>query len=99
MNPRSRLKPANFECEWTSEDDSKLLRGIYQHGMGSWEAIKADATLELGDKIFPNGSKVQLKRVNARAEYLLKILKKQIDLKLGVVRSFCIRSVSQWTYP
>jgi len=26
--------------------------------------------------------------VNARAEYLLKILKKQIDLKLGVVRSF-----------
>lgn len=57
--------------------------------MGSWEAIKTDANLELGDKIFPNGSKVQLKRVNARAEYLLKNLKKQIDLKLGVVRSFC----------
>lgn len=69
-------------------DDSRLLKGIYQHGMGSWEAIKMDASLELGDKIFPNGSKVQLKRVNARAEYLLKILKKQIDLKLGVVRLF-----------
>lgn len=62
--------------------------------MGSWEAIKMDASLELGDKIFPNGSKVQLKRVNARAEYLLKILKKQIDLKLGVVRSFCIRHIT-----
>ncbi|XP_012220064.1 chromodomain-helicase-DNA-binding protein 1 isoform X2 [Linepithema humile] len=81
-----KLKPANFECEWTSVDDSRLLKGIYQHGMGSWEAIKMDASLELGDKIFPNGSKVQLKRVNARAEYLLKILKKQIDLKLGVTR-------------
>ncbi|XP_070171806.1 chromodomain-helicase-DNA-binding protein 1 isoform X3 [Polyergus mexicanus] len=81
-----KSKPANFDCEWTSEDDSRLLRGIYQHGMGSWEAIKMDASLELGDKIFPNGSKVQLKRVNARAEYLLKILKKQIDLKLGVTR-------------
>ncbi|KAL6265265.1 hypothetical protein P5V15_002045 [Pogonomyrmex californicus] len=81
-----KLKPANFECEWTSEDDAKLLRGIYQHGMGSWEAIKTDINLELGDKISPNGNKVQLKRVNARAEYLLKILKKQIDLKLGVAR-------------
>jgi hypothetical protein len=58
--------------------------------MGSWEAITTDANLELGDKIFPNGNKVQLKRVNTRAEYLLKILKKQIDLKLGVVRSYCI---------
>lgn len=84
-----RLKPANFDYEWTSEDDSKLLRGIYQHGMGSWEAIKMDASLKFGDKILTNGSKVQLKRVNARAEYLLKVLKKQMDLKLGVVRSFC----------
>lgn len=63
--------------------------------MGSWEAIKMDASLELGDKIFPNGSKVQLKRVNARAEYLLKILKKQIDLKLGVVRSFCVWHINE----
>ncbi|XP_036148623.1 chromodomain-helicase-DNA-binding protein 1 isoform X3 [Monomorium pharaonis] len=81
-----KLKPANFECDWTSEDDARLLKGIYQHGMGSWEAIKTDASLELGDKIFPNGNKAQLKRVHARAEYLLKILKKQIDLKLGVAR-------------
>ncbi|XP_070517444.1 chromodomain-helicase-DNA-binding protein 1 isoform X3 [Cardiocondyla obscurior] len=79
-----KLKPANFECEWTIEDDARLLKGIYQHGMGSWETIKTDASLELGDKISPNGNKAQLKRVHARAEYLLKLLKKQIDLKLGV---------------
>lgn len=86
----SRLKQANFDCEWTSEDDSRLLRGIYQHGMGSWDAIKMDSSLKLGDKILFNGSKVQLKRVNTRAEYLLKVLKKQIDLKSGVVRLFYI---------
>lgn len=74
-----------MECEWADEDDSRLLRGIYQHGMGAWEAIKMDPTLKLGDKILPNGSKVQCKRINARAEYLLKVLKKQMDMKLGVV--------------
>lgn len=47
-----------------------------------------DPNLKLGDKILFNGSKVQLKRTNTRAEYLLKVLKKQIDLKLGVVRLF-----------
>ncbi|XP_076676653.1 chromodomain-helicase-DNA-binding protein 1 isoform X2 [Andrena cerasifolii] len=78
-----KLKPANFDCDWNSEDDARLLRGIYQHGMGSWEAIKMDNTLKLGDKILPN-SKLQLKKINARAEYLLKVLKKQIDTKLGV---------------
>ncbi|CAK9826197.1 Chromodomain-helicase-DNA-binding protein 1 [Anthophora retusa] len=79
-----KLKPANFDCDWSSEDDSRLLRGIYQHGMGSWEAIKMDNSLKLGDKLLPNGSKLQLKKINARAEYLLKVLKKQIDSKLGV---------------
>lgn len=81
-----RLKPANFDCDWSSEDDSRLLRGIYQHGMGSWEIIKMDNNLKLGDKLLPNGSKLQLKKINTRAEYLLKVLKKQIDSKLGVVR-------------
>ena len=82
------MKPANFECEWTIEDDSRLLKGIYQHGMGAWEAIKMDDNLKLGDKILINDSKTEIKRVHTRGEYLLKILKKQIDQKLGVVRYF-----------
>ncbi|XP_076641025.1 chromodomain-helicase-DNA-binding protein 1 isoform X4 [Halictus rubicundus] len=82
----TKLKPANFDSEWNSEDDSRLLRGIYQHGMGSWEAIKMDSSLKLGDKILPN-SKLHLKKINARAEYLLKVLKKQIDTKLGVTKT------------
>lgn len=86
-----RLKPANFDCEWVAEDDSRLLRGIYQHGMGSWEAIRLDASLKLGDKILPhNESKPQVKQLNTRAEYLLKVLKKQMDLKLGVVSRFLL---------
>lgn len=82
-----KLKPANFDCEWNSDDDSRLLRGIYIHGMGSWESIKMDPTLKLGDKILPNDSKPQIKQLNTRAEYLLKVLKKQIDLKHGVTRT------------
>lgn len=89
-----RLKPANFDCDWNSEDDSRLLRGIYQHGMGSWEAIKMDNNLKLGDKLLPNGSKLQLKKINTRAEYLLKVLKKQIDSKLGVVRKYFLYNIS-----
>ncbi|XP_026669503.1 chromodomain-helicase-DNA-binding protein 1 isoform X2 [Ceratina calcarata] len=81
-----KLKPANLDCDWNSEDDSRLLRGIYQHGMGSWEAIKMDNSLKLGDKLLPNGSKLQIKKIHARAEYLLKVLKKQIDSKLGVTK-------------
>ncbi|XP_011308420.1 chromodomain-helicase-DNA-binding protein 1 isoform X2 [Fopius arisanus] len=82
-----KLKPANFDCEWTSEDDSRLLRGIYTHGMGCWEAIKMDPSLKLSEKILPNESKPQVKQLNARAEYLLKILKRQMDSKLGVTRT------------
>ncbi|XP_066591256.1 chromodomain-helicase-DNA-binding protein 1 isoform X2 [Prorops nasuta] len=81
-----KVKPANFDFEWTIEDDSKLLKGIYQHGMGSWEAITMDPNFKLSEKFNPNGNKTQWKRVNARAEYLLKVLKKQTDLKLGVAR-------------
>ena len=84
-----KLKPANFGYEWTSEDDSRLLRGIYAHGMGCWEAIKMDPSLKLADKILPNDSKPHIKQLNARAEYLLKVLKKQIDAKLGVVSKIC----------
>ncbi|XP_044576012.1 chromodomain-helicase-DNA-binding protein 1 isoform X2 [Cotesia glomerata] len=81
-----KLKPANFDCEWSSEDDSRLLRGIYIHGMGSWEAIKMDPSLKLGDKILPGDNKPQVKQLNARAEYLLKILKRQMDMKHGLTR-------------
>lgn len=41
----ARTKPAHFDVEWDMSDDSKLLQGIYQYGMGSWEQIKMDPSL------------------------------------------------------
>ncbi|XP_063395303.1 chromodomain-helicase-DNA-binding protein 1 isoform X1 [Cydia fagiglandana] len=79
-----RTRPANFDVEWTVADDSKLLAGIYQYGMGSWEAIKMDSSFEIGEKILTNeDKKPQAKHLQSRAEYLLKLIKKLLDQKNG----------------
>ncbi|CAK1602096.1 unnamed protein product [Parnassius mnemosyne] len=79
-----RTRPANFDVEWGVGDDSKLLAGIYQYGMGSWEAIKMDSSFEIGDKILTNeDKKPQAKHLQSRAEYLLKLIKKLLDQKNG----------------
>lgn len=83
----SRTKPAHFDVEWDALEDSKLLIGIYQYGMGSWEQIKMDPSLGIGDKILSNeDKKPQAKHLQSRAEYLLKILKKQLEQKKGITR-------------
>lgn len=81
----ARTKPAHFDVEWDANEDSKLLQGIYVYGLGSWEQIKLDTMLGIGDKILLNeDKKPQAKHLQSRAEYLLKILKKQLDQKKGV---------------
>lgn len=73
--------------EWGVADDSKLLAGIYQYGMGSWEAIKMDSSFEISDKILKNeDKKPQAKHLHSRAEYLLKVIKKLLDQKNGKQR-------------
>ena len=47
----SRVKMALFDCEWDIDDDSKLLRGVYEFGLGNWEAIKMDDNLQLHNKV------------------------------------------------
>lgn len=80
-----KTRPANFDIEWGAEEDSKLLCGIYQYGIGSWEQMKMDPTLKLTDKIlFNDARKPQAKHLQSRAEYLLKIIKKNVELKKGV---------------
>lgn len=79
-----KTRPANFDVEWGAEEDSKLLCGIYQHGMGSWEAMKVEPSLSLGEKILPlENKKPQAKHLQSRSEYLLKIIKKNLELKKG----------------
>ncbi|CAO1351026.1 unnamed protein product [Diamesa hyperborea] len=81
-----KTRPANFDHDWDVEDDSKLLCGIYQHGIGSWEAMKMDPSLNISDKILNNDNKKpQAKHLQSRAEYLLKIIKKNVELKKGKV--------------
>ncbi|XP_034241206.1 chromodomain-helicase-DNA-binding protein 1 isoform X3 [Thrips palmi] len=82
-----KTKFANFDCDWAAEDDSALLKGIHQYGMGSWEAIKLDSSLGLSDKIVLNeDKKPQGKHLQTRAEYLLRLLRKYSDQKKGVAK-------------
>ncbi|XP_067621810.1 chromodomain-helicase-DNA-binding protein 1 isoform X2 [Eurosta solidaginis] len=82
-----KTRPANFDTEWGVDEDSKLLCGIYQYGIGSWEQMKMDPSLKLTEKIlFNDARKPQAKHLQSRAEYLLKIIKKNVELKKGVQR-------------
>ncbi|XP_033634619.1 chromodomain-helicase-DNA-binding protein 1-like isoform X3 [Asterias rubens] len=76
-----RAKVAHWDVEWGVDDDSNLLKGIYEYGMGSWEAIKMDPELNLHDKILWTDpqKKPQGKQLQTRCEYLIKLLKKQRD--------------------
>ncbi|KAG8145172.1 hypothetical protein E2320_013541 [Naja naja] len=46
----SRVKSAHFDVDWGVDEDSSLLRGIYEHGCGNWELIKSDPELNLTEK-------------------------------------------------
>ena len=46
------LRPVrNWDCTWGPEDDSNFLIGIFEYGMGSWEQIQSDPTLQLNKKV------------------------------------------------
>lgn len=92
----ARVKPAHFDVEWDVNEDSKLLQGIYTYGMGAWEQIKLDPTFGICDKILLNeDKKPQAKHLQSRAEYLLKILRKQLDMKKGVSKPKKPRKVKE----
>ncbi|XP_049549302.1 chromodomain-helicase-DNA-binding protein 1 [Anopheles darlingi] len=80
-----KTRPSHFDVDWNEEDDARLLRGIYQFGIGSWEAMKMDPSLGLSEKILSNDAnrKPQGKHLQSRAEYLLKVLRKTLELKRG----------------
>uniref|UniRef100_A0A8C6X8M6 Chromodomain helicase DNA binding protein 1 n=1 Tax=Naja naja TaxID=35670 RepID=A0A8C6X8M6_NAJNA len=89
-------KAAHFDMDWGKEDDSNLLIGIYEYGYGSWEMIKMDPDLSLTHKILPDDpdKKPQAKQLQTRADYLIKLLSKDIARKeaqrlSGIVSNFC----------
>uniref|UniRef100_A0A8C5RMP3 Chromodomain helicase DNA binding protein 1 n=1 Tax=Laticauda laticaudata TaxID=8630 RepID=A0A8C5RMP3_LATLA len=96
-------KAAHFDMDWGKEDDSNLLIGIYEYGYGSWEMIKMDPDLSLTHKILPDDpdKKPQAKQLQTRADYLIKLLNKDIARKeaqrlSGIVSNFCC-SKNQYT--
>uniref|UniRef100_A0A3B3QWE3 Chromodomain helicase DNA binding protein 1 n=1 Tax=Paramormyrops kingsleyae TaxID=1676925 RepID=A0A3B3QWE3_9TELE len=76
-------KAAHFDIEWGKEDDSNLLIGIYEYGYGSWEMIKMDPDLNLTHKLLPDDpdKKPQAKQLQTRADYLIKLLSKDLAKK------------------
>lgn len=49
---RTRCKPVGWAgVKWTSVDDSKLLVGVYQYGLGNWDSIKDDSEIGLTKKV------------------------------------------------
>nr|QVX32602.1 CHD1/2 [Platynereis dumerilii] len=75
------VKASHWDCPWEITEDSNLLKGVWEYGMGNWEAIKMDPELSLHDKILPDGEmKPQAKHLQTRADYLVKVLRKQLDL-------------------
>lgn len=91
-----KTKSSHFDVEWGAEEDTKLLKGIYIYGLGSWEQIKLDPSLEIGSKILLNeDKKPQAKHLLSRAEYLLKVLRKNLDQKKGVLKPKRQRKVKE----
>ncbi|XP_071996127.1 chromodomain-helicase-DNA-binding protein 1 isoform X3 [Engystomops pustulosus] len=76
-------KAAHFDIDWNKTDDSNLLIGIYEYGYGSWEMIKMDPDLNLTQKILPDDpdKKPQAKQLQTRADYLIKLLCKDLAKK------------------
>ena len=81
----TKVRDAHWDIQWSNEEDSKLLRGIFDYGLGSWEAIKMDPGLGLTQIILPDGhdAKPQAKHLLNRAEYLLKLLGKMYEQQQG----------------
>lgn len=44
-------KMVHWDCSWDVDEDTQLLKGIYDYGMGNWEQIKMDHDLGLYDKV------------------------------------------------
>lgn len=69
-------KSVHWGVQWDVPDDSMLLVGIFEYGLGSWEAIKADQSLELSSKVkeLLQWSRFRYLRVGMRKWRLKKVL-------------------------
>ncbi|KAJ8029454.1 Chromodomain-helicase-DNA-binding protein 2 [Holothuria leucospilota] len=85
----SRAKSLNWSVEWGLDEDSNLLKGIYEYGVGNWEALKMDPELNLHDKILLSDpdKKPQAKQLQTRCEYLIKLLNKEANTQKAIMEA------------
>lgn len=58
MFPVDDTKPTqNWSCEWSVDEDAKLVVGVWKHGHGNWEQMQKDSLLGLEDKFFLDDAK------------------------------------------
>ncbi|CAO1622803.1 unnamed protein product [Sympodiomycopsis kandeliae] len=55
--PAETKPTAGWNCEWGAQEDTKLLIGVYLHGLGGWEEIENDERLGLKGKFFLEDAK------------------------------------------
>lgn len=87
-----RAKVPSYDVDWGSDEDTRLLHGVWEYGTGAWDVIRASDPV-LTEKIFPETEKEkkpQLKHAQSRAEYLLKVLKKNLIATQGSMVSFLV---------
>uniref|UniRef100_A0A4W3I8Q9 Chromodomain helicase DNA binding protein 2 n=1 Tax=Callorhinchus milii TaxID=7868 RepID=A0A4W3I8Q9_CALMI len=91
-------KAAHFDTDWGVEEDSSLLLGIYDCGYGNWEQIKMDPALQLTGKILPSDPdlKPQGKQLQSRADYLIKLLKKDMVKKEALNHEAEVSKAAFW---
>uniref|UniRef100_A0A8C1J3J7 Chromodomain helicase DNA binding protein 2 n=1 Tax=Cyprinus carpio TaxID=7962 RepID=A0A8C1J3J7_CYPCA len=82
-----RVKTPHFDVDWDIHDDTQLLLGIYEHGFANWDLIKTDPDLKLSEKILLDDpdKKPQAKQLQMRADYLLKMLKKELHIYISQI--------------
>ena len=81
------VKPVhNWACEWGTREDAMLCVGIARHGYGSWNLIRDDPELGMGDKFFLEEHRVGKKDEAAKSPGAVHLVRRA-DYLLGVMRT------------
>ncbi|GAA5902083.1 hypothetical protein JCM5296_006600 [Sporobolomyces johnsonii] len=48
-----------WNCDWTLEDDARLMVGVWRYGHGCWEPMQKDKTLGFENKFFLEDAKIK----------------------------------------
>jgi len=76
-----RPKAVRWGVPWSAVEDSKLLVGLYEHGMGNWLDIKQNKPLGLQDKVRFLVSNYHCVKDNGSARFFQVINRRSLRLK------------------